>query len=155
MIGNCGIKVEQLTRIEELDTALELLIFLAKELKTHENTYQVYRVVVMEELRLQIIVACQKMITPTDDFRTRIRNHMSDNQRHMNDTLLQAHWSQIVAAIMSADPKNLPDTAKDPTLIYVIRLRQVHTLIIQNLTPEVSGSIPSPATIFYFFNLGV
>ena len=34
-------KVEQLTRIEELDKALELLTFLAKELKKHEHTYQV------------------------------------------------------------------------------------------------------------------
>ena len=78
---------------------------------------KVSRAVGMEELRLQIIVACQKMVPPNDEFRTRIRNHMnthmSDNRGHAGDNSLQNHWSQIVAAIMSSEQKYLPDTAKD------------------------------------------
>ena len=86
------------------------------------------RAVELEKLRLQIILSCKNMIPPSDEFRNRIRNHMVtmvDQRQHNSDLSMHAHWSQIIAAIMSADPKHLPEKANDPIMIYVLRLRNV------------------------------
>ena len=110
-----------------------------------QKIFKVSRAVGMEELRLQIIVACQKMVAPNDEFRTRIRNHMnthmSDNRGHTGDNTLQNHWSQIVAAIMSAEQKYLPDTAKDPLMIYVLRLRNVRKWLEDGNPQKLRGEV--------------